>query len=44
MPICPSAYEISHDITPDELVEEGVALMDALYEQDQGWSKRRSDR
>jgi hypothetical protein len=44
MPLRPSAYETSHNVTPDELVEEGVALTDALYEQDQGWSKRRSDR
>ena len=41
MPIHPSAYETSHDITLDELVEEGVTLIDALYEQDQGWSKRK---
>ena len=44
MPIRPSAYKASHDVTPDEQVEEGIALTDALYELDQGWSKRRSNR
>jgi hypothetical protein len=28
----PSAYETSHDITPVLLIEEGITLMDALYE------------
>jgi hypothetical protein len=31
MSIRPSAYETSHNVTPVEQVEEGVALTDALY-------------
>ena len=36
MSICPSAYETSHNVMPVEQVEEGVALMDALYWWTQG--------
>jgi hypothetical protein len=36
MPIHPSAYETSHNVTPVEQVEKSVTLIDALYEQRQG--------
>ena len=36
MSIHPSAYKTSHDVTPVEQVEEGVALTDALYWWTQG--------
>jgi hypothetical protein len=36
MSIRPSVYKTSHDVTPVEQVEKGVALMDALYWWTQG--------
>jgi hypothetical protein len=36
MPIHPSAYKTSHDVTPVEQVEKNIVLTDALYKQRQG--------